>query len=108
MYTTRYKDSSGSDYEYSEPCIFDNEQKATDTVYSDRLFQWDHIKHDELCKKYFGNEGQSWSCRKPSLIEAFLRDYMNDQNVVLCRIEQHENRATGYPLWRFDYTSLIQ
>jgi hypothetical protein len=88
---------------FNLPYIFDNGEKATDTVYSDRLFQWDSKKHDELCQKHFGNQGQYWSGRSPELIEAFLRDYMDDQSVVLCRIEEHENQSTGYPLWRFDY-----
>ena len=99
-----YKDVNGMEYsQCNAPCIFDNGQKATNTVYSDRLHQWDYKKYNELCKKHFGNEGQYWGGRNPKLIEAFLRDYMNDQSVVLCRIEEHENRATGYPLWRFDY-----
>lgn len=85
------------------PCIFDNGQKATTTIYSDRLYQWDHKKHDKLCKKYFGNEGQNWSNRNPEIIEKFLRDYMDNQFVVLCRIEEDINSSTGYPIWRFDF-----
>ena len=90
---------------YYSPCIFDNGQKATNTVYTDRLYQWDYEKHNDLCKKHFGNQGQYWSDRKTELIEAFLRDYMDDQSIILCRIEKHQNQATGYPLWRFDYTT---
>ena len=97
-------DENGMDVTHCyTPCLFDNGQKATDTVYSDRLYQWDSKKHDELCTKHFGNTGQYWDNRKPEEIEAFLRDYCNEPKIVLCRIEQHENRATGYPLWRIDY-----
>lgn len=81
---------------------FDNGQKATDTVYSDRLFQWDHAKHDEICRRIWGNEGQFWGQRKPEEIEQFLCEYFG-MNVRLCRIEQDENKSTGYPLWRFDF-----
>lgn len=88
---------------YNSPVIFNSGQKATSTVYSDRLYRWDYKKHDELCKKHFGNEGQHWSNRGSEQIEAFLRDYVGDQSLVLCRIEEHENKATGYPVWRFDY-----
>lgn len=87
---------------FNSPVIFQNKETATDTVYSDRLYQWDYKKHNELCQKHFGNEGQSWSSRKPKLIEAFLTDYIG-KKIVLCRIEQHENQSTGYPVWRFDY-----
>ncbi len=99
-----YKDINGTERNIDcTSCIFDNGQKATSTVYSDRLYQWDYKKYNDLCKKHFGNEGQYFSGRKPELIEVFIRDYMNDQSVMLCRIEEHENRVTGYPLWRFDY-----
>lgn len=101
MYRTINNNVNGME---KTPCIFDNGQKPTSTVYSDRLHQWDYKKHNELCKKHFGNEGQYWGNREPELIEAFLRDYLNDQSVLLCRIEEHENRATGYLLWRFDYS----
>lgn len=79
------------------------ESGETDTVYSDRLLQWDYEKHNSLCKKYFGNEGQYWSGRDPKTIEKFLQDYLEKPNLVLCKIEQLENQSNGYPYWRFDY-----
>ncbi len=85
------------------PCLFNNRKEAAHTVYSDRLHQWDSKKHNELCKKHFGDESQYWSGRKPQLIESFLKDYLDDESVVLCKIEEHENQSSGYPLWRFDY-----
>lgn len=85
------------------PYIFDNGQKASDTVYSDRLFQWDSEKYNRLCAKHFGNTGQLWNNRDPKKIELFLRDYCDNQSLILCRIEEHKNMSTGYPLWRFDY-----
>jgi hypothetical protein len=92
---------------FYRPFVFDNGMKVTSTVYSDRLLQWDYEKHNKFCKKHFGNEGQFWGDRKPKDIEAFLQDYLDDKSVVLCRIEQHENHATGYPIWRFDYSNSL-
>ena len=88
---------------YSDSAIFDNGEKPNGTVYSDRMLQWDYKKHDDLCQKHFGDKSQYWSGRSPEKIQAFLRDYMNDQNVLLCRIEYCVNASSGYPIWRFDY-----
>lgn len=84
-------------------CLFDNGKKPNDTIYSDRLLQWDHNKHDRLCKKHFGNTSQYWNNRKPKKIEAFLRDWANDESIVLCRVTEYLNHSNGYPLWRFDF-----
>lgn len=89
------------------PILFDNGKEANGTVYSDRLLQWDHEKHDSLCKKHFNNTGQYWTNREPRLIEAFLRDYLADQDIILCKVEELKNMSTGYPVWRFDYIQKI-
>jgi hypothetical protein len=74
-------------------------------TYSDRLYQQDSKKHDELCLKHFGNKGQYWDQRSPAKIEAFLIDYLDCfEDVKLVRICEGCNQATGYPYWRFDYT----
>jgi hypothetical protein len=88
---------------FCSPLLFDNGQEATDTIYSDRLYMWDSQKHDQLCEKHFGNKGQYWSNRKPESVEAFLRDYLGEDGLILCRIEQQKNVSTGYPVWRFDF-----
>lgn len=75
------------------------------TIYSDRLRQWDWDKYNELCRKHFGDEGHYWDQRKPEAIEAFLRDWTDNPNLKLLMIEQQCNHATGYPLWRFDFTA---
>lgn len=77
--------------------------QPNNTVYTDRLWQWDHEKHDVLCLKHFGNKEQYLASRTPTQIEAFLRDYCNAPTLALARITEHCNQATGYPLWRFDY-----
>lgn len=81
---------------------FDNGMTSEETVYSDRLRQWDGKKHDSLCKKHFGNEAQYWGGRSPESIEAFLCDYYG-KKILLCKIEELENSNDGYPYWRFDF-----
>jgi len=72
-------------------------------VYTDRIFQWDHKKHDTLCMKHFGDRGQYWYQRDTEKIEAFLRDYLDAPELVLCEVQEHCNQATGYPCWYFAY-----
>ena len=79
--------------------------EANGTIYSDRLLQWDYEKHNRLCHKHFGNEGQWWNRREPSKIEAFLRDWCDDQSLKLILVMEYCNVASGYPCWRFDYKS---
>ncbi len=78
-------------------------EEVDDVVYSDRLHQWDGKKYDELCKKHFGDEGQWFSGRTPESIEAFLRDYNNNQNIKLILIMQGCNVSSGYPFWTFHF-----
>jgi len=89
-------------YDYDPITIFHKEDSKTG-VYSDRLSQWDHEKYNRLCKKHFGNIGQYWDKREPEKVEAFLRDYIGKQNLMLCNIVEYCNVATGYPVWYFGY-----
>jgi hypothetical protein len=73
------------------------------TIYSDRLLQQDWDKHNELCMKHFGDEGQYWNMRDPKKVEAFLRDWCNDPKLHLCHIREDCNQSSGYPLWCFDF-----
>ena len=57
----------------------------------------------DCVEKHFGDEGQYWNHREPSKIESFLRDYTDNQSIILCRIEEHKNASNGYPLCKFDY-----
>lgn len=99
-------------YSYDPFLIFEKRTKkkeaeitANGTIYTDRLLQWDYAKHDLLCKKHFGNTKQYWEDRPSSKIEAFLRDWVSDPDLVLCRVVQYCNQATGFPTWRLDYHS---
>ncbi len=77
--------------------------ESNGSVYTDRLLGWDYDKHNELCRKHFGNRGQYWNDREPEKIQAFMRDWTDNQELVLVRVEEHCNAATGYPVWHFAY-----
>ena len=92
-------------YTYSPFLIFFNEKadkEGTNTIYTDRLLQWDYEKHNRLCRKHFGNEGQLWEKRDPKKIEAFLCDWIGKKIVLVVDI-QYVNLSNGFPLWRFDF-----
>jgi hypothetical protein len=92
-------------YSYDAFVIFlhDEPKVANGTIYSDRLLMWDFDKHDKLCQKHFGNRGQYWNHREPEKVEAFLRDWCEDEELVLVRVSEYCNVSNGFPLWRFDY-----
>lgn len=90
-------------YSYDPFTMWRGPDEPDGSVYTDRLFQWDHEKHDRLCMKHFGNKGQYWDHRDTDAIQAFLRDYLDAPNLVLCEVQEHCNQATGYPCWCFTY-----
>lgn len=82
---------------------FGKNEEANNTIYSDRLLRWDFKKYNELSKKHFGDEGQYFYNREPKNIEAFLRDWCEDQKLKLIFVMEYCNVSSGYPLWRFDF-----
>ena len=85
---------------------FSGETEGTHGVYSDRMNGWDHNKYNECCRKVWNNEGQLfYEDRSPAEVEKFLRLYIEDDTLVLCKITRYENQSNGYPYWRFDYTT---
>ena len=88
-------------YNYDPFTMWRGPGKPDYGVYTDRLFQWDYKKHDALCIKHFGNRSQYWDHRNTDKIQAFLRDYFNMPDLVLCEVQEHCNQATGYPVWYF-------
>ena len=94
------------DYPYSyEPFLIYFNEKAkepTDSIYTDRLLQWDYAKHNLLCKKHFGDEGQRWNSRDAEKIQAFLCDWTGKKIVLVANI-QYVNISNGYPVWRLDF-----
>lgn len=93
-------------YPYSPYVMYRNggNEEIKTCVYSDRLFQWDSKKYNELCEKHFGNTGQHFSSRSPDTIEKFLKDYMDDQSLKLIVIQEGANMSSGYPYWVFHYS----
>jgi hypothetical protein len=81
------------------------EMKMNGNVYSDRLYQWDISKFNELCMKYWGDQSQYFDNRNPSEVEAFLRDYLGKPELKLIMIEKLCNVSSGYPLWLFSFFS---
>ena len=80
-------------------------KKCQHAVYSDRLYQWNPKKYDELRRKHFSDVSQYWSGSKPELIEAFLSDYLG-QPIKLQALAHQENRSSGYPVWIMFYKEI--
>jgi hypothetical protein len=78
-------------------------KEANGTIYTDRLNMWDHKKCHELKQKHFGNQSDYWSDFSPDQIEAFLRDWCDDQELKLIFVMQYCNVSNGYPLWRLEF-----
>lgn len=78
---------------------------ANGTIYTDRLYQWDFSRANELQDKHFGSRSQYWDRFQPKDIEAFLRDWCNDPELELIKIVEYCNVSTGYPTWRLDYNT---
>ena len=65
--------SYGSEKGYGSVDYNSENKEINDTVYSDRLYQWDYEKYNKLCEKHFGDKGQYFSNRNPKNIENFLK-----------------------------------
>ena len=92
-------------YTYDPFLIFFNEkakQEPESSIYTDRLLEWDWAKHNELCQKHFGNQGQYWNDRDPKKIEAFLCDWIGKKVTLIANI-QYVNLSSGFPVWRLDF-----
>ncbi|MFJ8528309.1 hypothetical protein [Bacillus sp. NPDC094106] len=97
------------DYPYSyDPYVVwekDYVEGKSNTVYSDRLLQWDYKKFEECCMDVWGNQGQSFHNRTPEDIESFLSKYFCKE-VKLTAIMECCNVSNGYPIWMFYYETL--
>lgn len=100
----KFRSKHSHPYSYDPILIWGDEHaESSGSVYTDRLLQWDFDKHDELCKKHFGNKGQYWNDRDPKLIEAFMRDWTDNQNLTLVFVTEFCNQSNGYPCWLLGY-----
>lgn len=80
-------------------------EEANDTIYSDRLLQWDYQKCREIMQKHFGKQSDYWSEYTPDKIEEFLRDWCDAPKLKLILIMEYCNVSNGYPCWRFDFNA---
>ena len=90
-------------YNYDPFVIWENEQKAEGSVYSDRMLQWDYEQFNKSVKAVFGDTRQIFTGSTPEQIQELLRLYFEKPDLILCKITQHCNQSTGNPIWRFDY-----
>ena len=88
-------------YSYDAYVVEKKADKYKNSIYSDRLWQWDYKKYNELCRKYFGNEAQLWDGRSFNKIEEFLRDHQSNPELRLIGIMKGCNVSSGYPYWVF-------
>lgn len=100
--TIKTKFSNPYDY---DPIVqfIGGKNEANATIYSDHLYHWDAEKHDALSQKHFGNDRQYWDDRDGKKIQAFVRDWCNDQALELTRVTEYCNVSTDFPTWRLDY-----
>lgn len=94
-------------YSYSDHLVWFKDSKyikklpkSCSTIYSDRLYQWDHTKYNKCCKEVWNNEGQYFNNRDPKDIEKFLSLYY-DRPIELLKIGECCNVSSGYPIWIF-------
>ena len=79
----------------------DNTKKA-DTVYSDRLHQWDSNKTNRLWGKHC--KGKNWTNVSSDSLRVFLSEWNNEPNLKIVFLMEYCNGSNGYPVWRVDYT----
>lgn len=88
-------------YSYDPYVIWKKYNKYNNTVYSDRLVQWDYSKYNRIRKDIFKDESQYWDNCSGKDVELFLRKYFNDDTIVLCGVMKGCNVSSGYPYWIF-------
>lgn len=95
-------------YSYDAYVIWQNnyQKDKSQTVYSDRLKQWDWEKYNNCCETVWHNQGQYFDQRTPEDIEKFLCLYF-DKQIKLTAITQGCNVSSGYPYWVFYYEELV-
>jgi len=87
-------------YNYDPFPIFnDGTEDHTSNVHTDRLISQNPQKYDEVCRTHFDGRGHAFDKRPPLLIQAWLRDYFDNDKIVLTKVVQHCNVGNGYPYW---------
>lgn len=90
-------------YSYSPFRVYKRNWSFKDkSVDSDRLFEWDSDKYNEISKLVFGNTGQNFRNRHPAEIQNFLQRYFG-RRLLITGIMECCNLSNGYPYWTFYY-----
>ena len=83
---------------YLDDCEDALVEGSNNSIYTDRMSQWDHTKYNTLYDKYIKDSG--WNDAEN--VEKFLREYNEDPNLELLQVVEYCHAASGYPLWRLD------
>lgn len=97
----------GSNPNEPQETIFNYDIKPNDSVYADRMKQWDYKLYNELSQKYFGSQGDYWDGRSAESMEKFLQEYAKIEHVKVYSIVKTIG-TNGYPyycirFWRSDF-----
>jgi len=95
-------------YSYDPYVVWDNRKnnkEELESVYSDRLLQWDYDKYNKCHKEVFGNEAQIFFDNNEKDIEKFLQLYFNRSKLELKLIMNGANISNGFPYWIFFFKS---
>jgi len=73
------------------------------SCYTDRLRGWiGYDKFREMQTRILGKTSDYWSQFKTADVEKFLQEYLGEP-VVLVRMVEYCNQASGFPLWLLCY-----
>jgi hypothetical protein len=70
----------------------------------DRLLEGNWAKYDEVSMRLFGDKSHMWwDQRTPTQVQEFLRQYWDDPELILVKIQKMYNISNGFPVWNFSY-----
>lgn len=80
--------------------------EINNTMWSDRLKQWDHEKFNECWERHC--EGENFKSASKQQLTNFLRDYTDDPQLELIVLMESCNQASGFPLWIMHVNQTIE
>ncbi|MCK9542639.1 MAG: hypothetical protein M0R03_11490 [Novosphingobium sp.] len=90
------KTKSTDPYNYDTFIIWhDKYKKYKGAVYTDRLFQEDHKKTEELCTKHLKSRWEL--CEKDELTN-FMREWMSDNTIEVIALAETCHAQSGHPI----------
>ncbi len=89
-------------YSFDQYCVYKSTDfdLTTDTVYSDRMWEWSPDKFNACHVRVWDELGQFFNCRKPKRVEEFLHAYFGI-SLDLTGIEAGCDFQNGNPYWVF-------